>query len=298
MSKKCKSAPRPTNAERTAATANFEPPIKGGLTLSAEVERLRADSKERNEQITAIVQPRIEEHLLTYQMVVDALVDAHRRIAETMDFGLGDETRWTAVWEMSGRCLGLCGCLLVQLRGGFASETVPTMRSIHEAAQLLAVLVGPGEEPLLSQWLNDTSYIKTATARAAEGRIEKPRVTFLREQGIELHGNQAELGSQIYDILSKPAHNMRSGFKESVAVQLKTFSYGSHPDPTQRAVHVEFGGQLIEEITIRVGTAFATRFLGRPFYENTVKRLIAEIEAIRETMPVNPPAMKRLREAS
>jgi hypothetical protein len=238
------------------------------VDLSREVIALRKQAESDYRQLAEILTPRIEGHPITYRHVLDVLVEAHRRIADTMDFGFGRATRWAAIWEMSGRTIGLCNALLAQLRSGLASEVVPTLRAIHEAAQLLTVLVGPGEERILRQWLNDTTYINTAKARSAVARIERPIIALMKKQGITIEGDPTDLGAQIYDLQSKAAHNMRIGFAASVSLPLRTFSYGPHPDPRQRAIHVEYAGQVIEEVTLRVGSALATRFLGRTFYED------------------------------
>jgi hypothetical protein len=279
---------RPRQAGRGAPAENFEPPIVAPVALPDAIIAAREQADADSKELAAIITPRIQGHLVTYRMVLDALIEAHQRIADTMDFDIGGRTRWTAVWETSGRCLGLCNCLIAQLQGGFASETVPTLRAIHEADQLLAVLIGPGEEQLLRQWLDDTNYVKVVTARAAAARIEKPYIAELKKRGIELEGDQSALSTEIYDVLSKPAHNMRVGFAESVSSELRRFSYGSHPDPRQRAVHVEYAGQLVEEVTLLVGRAFATRFLGRGFYEETIKPLLVAINAVRDEMPIDP----------
>jgi hypothetical protein len=284
----------PRQAQVAAPATDLEPPIRKLEALPSEIVLLRAESKRRNDELAKVLTPRIEGHLLTFRTIIDELIAAHQRIADTMEFGIDGHTRWTAVWEMSGRCLGLCNALLVQLREGFASEVVPTLRSIHEAAQLVTVLAGPGEQTLLRTWLENRTYLSAQRVRAAEARIEQPAVELLKKQGIRLAGDQQDLGQQVYGILSKPAHNMRIGFAESVTRPLRQFSYGPHPYPVQRAVHVEFGGQAIEDVALRVGRALAIRFLGRDFYNETVKPLLASLHAIRDEMPIDPPTVRRL----
>jgi hypothetical protein len=280
-----------------AEREQLEPGIRGDLQLPDEVVRLREDAEEVDKRRLEVLHPRIDGHLHTYETITETLAKEHQRIAEAMDFGLGAETRWTAVWEMSGRCIALCNCAIAQLRAGFGAEVVPTLRAIHEAGQLLSVLAGPDEWDVLKKWLTD-GYISAAKARAAEDRINKPVIAELKKLGIELHGNPEpkDLGKQIYDVLSKPAHNMRIALRESLSVPLRRYSYGPHPDPTFRAVNVEYTGQLLEEITMRVGGALGIRFLGKEWYDGTVKPLVAALEAIRREMPLNPPAMKRLRD--
>ena len=105
----------------------------------------------------------------------------------------------------------------------------------------------------------------------------------------------SDLGAKVYEIFSKPAHNMRGGFLESISGELRQSRYGPHPDPGQRAVHVEYAGQLLEELTMRVGIAFSTRFLGSDFYNDQIKGLMASLKAVRDEMPIDPPTVNRLR---
>jgi hypothetical protein len=231
----------------------------------------------------------LEGHLLAYQATVDSLAEGHRQIAETMAFGMGARTRWTAVWEMSGRCLALSNCMLAQLRVGFGTEVVPTMRAIHEAGLVLTVVAGPGEENLLRQWLDDRRYIKAEAARRAEARIDKPYVAAINS------ASSQNLGAAIYAGLSKAGHNMRGSLLESFAPALRQFAYGPpHPNPRLVAVHVDYSGELIEEVALRVGAALGQRFLGRPWFDETVKPLIEGMEAIRRDMPIDPETVNAL----
>jgi hypothetical protein len=284
---------RKKRAAAAAAREDLEPTIRAGLDLPVEVVNNRLAAQAEQQRLRGILEPRIAGHLLVYEGALERLIDAHTRIAETMDFGLQERTRWTAVWELSGRCIALENGMLAQIRAGFASEVVPTMRALHEAAQLLTVVTGPAEEELLVRWL-DSKDIGVQHARAAEHRIERPFRDQLARDGIELQGNQYTLSQQVYEILSAPAHNMRVGFLESVSRDLRQFSYGPHPDWRQRAIHTEFAGQQLQEIVLRVGSALSTRFLGAVFYRNTIENILSEIEAIRETMPVDPPTVRGL----
>src|SRR4051794_9832831 len=115
-------ARRKRSGDRGATSSeNFEPPIRAKQELPQAVVEARAAADAEAERLTEILEPRIEGHLQAYQEILDALCEDHRQVGDTMDFGLGGRTRWTAVWELAGRCLGLSNCLLVELRGGFAS---------------------------------------------------------------------------------------------------------------------------------------------------------------------------------
>jgi len=182
-----------------------------------------------------------------------------------------------------------------QLRAGFASETLPTLRSIHEATNLLTVLRGPGEERMLRRWL-DGDHLGAQAVRSAVNRIQQPVLTQLRNAGEEVRGNQHQLTTQLYSILSQGAHNTRNGFLESVSVPLRHYAYGPHPDPVTRGVHVEYGGQLLEEVVIVVGSVLATTFLGPDFYAQTIRVLQTQIQAVGEALPLDPPTLHTMRD--
>src|SRR2546429_2080067 len=94
-----------TKASNTQPKENFEPPIVAPIELSPEVRAAREEADAQSAQLAEAINPRIEGHLVTYRTMLDTLIEAHRSIGDTMDFGLGGRTRWTAVWEVSGRCL-------------------------------------------------------------------------------------------------------------------------------------------------------------------------------------------------
>jgi hypothetical protein len=284
---------RRQRAAAAAAREDFEPVIRGGLSVPAAVINTRLAAQADARRLEPLIAPRIEGHLLVYERALDELIDAHCGIADTMEFGFRGQTRWAAVWELSGRCIALSRAMLSQIRAGFASEVAPTMRSVHEACQLLTVVTGPGEEVLLARWL-DSQDIGVQAARSAENRISRPFIRYLSEQGITLEGNQYLLNKEVYEILSAPAHNMRDGFLESVSPGTRQFAYGPHPDWRQRAVHAEFAGQQIEEVVLRVGSGLSTRFLGADFYRDTIQPTLAEIKAVRIAMPIDPPTVRAL----
>ena len=73
---------------------------------------------------------------------------------------------------------------------------------------------------------------------------------------------------------------------ESMAPALRRFAYGPHPDARNRAIYVEYAGELLEEVIIVVGDAFAD-ILGRGFYIKRVRPLQEELARIREEMPLS-----------
>lgn len=278
--------------EPTGTDPALEPALRALAELPTSATRARTEAASESDRLERILRPRIDGHLLAYEGVLAELVQHHRSVGETIAFGMGDKNRWTAVWEMSGRCLGLCGALLVQLRAGYASETVPTMRCIHEAAQLASVLNGPGEERMLRRWLAD-EYLGAQQVREAERRIQRRFREQLAAFGIPV-GEDFSAAREIYDILSKPAHNVRIGFAESLSVPQLLFVCGPHPYPIQRAVHVCFGGLLLVEVAQRIGLIFAVRFLGNGFYSETIVPIVDSINVLHAAMPIDPQSVRRL----
>jgi hypothetical protein len=237
---------------------------------------------------------------------VDRLVQAHRLIADETDIELRAETRWSAIWELSGRCLAICRVVLHDLRGGFTSEAVGTLRSLWEASILLAAVAyhdeeqeeqqeqeqeeqeqeqEEQEEELLRRWLAG-EWVRPWQARETVARKEALAHERMRAAGIEPVGRGvAELGGEIYDLLSRPAHHRRGGFPETVSVDLREFTYGPHPNAEVRAHHVDHGGQLIETALITVIDALAD-VIGREFARDALGPMQQRLERVRERFPL------------
>src|SRR5690242_20027998 len=96
---------RAQRAAAAAARENFEPPIDAGRNLPIEVVNARLAEQAEQQRLRDMLEPRIDGHVLVYQTAVETLISKHIEIGETMEFGMGDRTRWTAVWELGGRCL-------------------------------------------------------------------------------------------------------------------------------------------------------------------------------------------------
>ena len=114
--------------------------------VSDETRSLRADYDQLSRFWSDVLQPRINGHLLVFQDVIDRLVHAHREVVEQSDIEIDADTRWSAIWEISGRCLALASLFIAELRLGYTAETAGTIRVIDEAVHLLhAVADGEGD---------------------------------------------------------------------------------------------------------------------------------------------------------
>ena len=129
-------------------------------------------------------------------------------------------------------------------------------------------------------------WIRPKEVRSIQKRQQEHADERMREAGIEpVGGNIAELGEAIYGPMSESAHHRRGGFPEAIARSIRSFAYGPHPDPERRAGHLNFAGELLEEVVIVVGAAFSDIILGNYFVE-VVKPLQAEMERVRAEQPL------------
>jgi hypothetical protein len=263
----------------------LEPPINA-RPLPADVIALRAIAKAQARHFDEELQPRIDRHIAVYQEAVNTLIAAHRALADETDIELGTDTRWAAIWEMSGRCLAISNVLLHDLRGGFASEAIGSLRALHEASQLLSALSFHEEDEVVRRWLNG-EFIRPREAREVQRRKQELALARMAEAGIEPEGGDVvALGREIYGVLSEGSHHQRSVMAESMAPALRRFTYGPHPDARNRASHVDYAGELLEEVIIVVGDAFAD-ILGRDLYVQRVRPLQEALAQVREEAPLS-----------
>lgn len=270
----------------------LEPEIRQ-QQLAADVERLRERYEASIPALDAILQPRLEGHLLTLQQSVDGLIELHVAVVEQSDLEFEAETRWIALWEVTGRCLALANLFLAELRLGYTAETVGTIRVLNEAVLLLHALAGDEDGDLVRRWLGGDT-VMPRDARQVVGDVQAGVVAELIERGVQLEGGDiVELERAIYGHLSQGAHNARPGFAESVSQPLRQFNYGPHPDPRQRAVYIDYASEVIEGAIIGIGSALA-RFFGGEWYRDTIRPLQQELEAVRNALPIDAEERARL----
>jgi len=269
-------------------------------------------------RLSAVVQPRIDGHLLAYQLVVDDLASAHAAIADQTELDLSAHTRHVAIWEMSGRALSLAGALIDQLRRGYASQTIGTSRLMYESTVLLeAFLVAP--PAFVMKWL-DGGHIPQRDARTEQGKLAVEGSRIAMESGSPLEADPryralvASLGPtglaedadpqtviqhiarEEYREFSHPrgGHNDRAGLVYARTATLRRFVYGKQPDPLVRAEFVEEAGHDIERVLISVGYAFARFFLGSAYQTERIHSLQAGFDAVRQEIPLDGDARASL----
>ena len=262
----------------------LEPEIRAA-DLAADVAQNRLEAARLHGAADAEWQPRIDAHLDVYDEIVETLVGHHRDIADRTDIEIGADTRWSAIWEMGGRCLAISRVLLHDMRGGFCSESDGTLRALHEAVQLLSALSFYREDEAVRRWLAG-DWVRPAEVREIQARQQELAIERMREAGIEPEGGDvAELGRQIYGAMSESTHHRRGGFPESISVPLRRFAYGPHPDAERRAAHLAFAGELLEEVVLVVGSALG-EVIGGTVWQDIIRPRQARMERVRETHPL------------
>ncbi len=270
---------------------DFEPEVHA-CQLPQDVVQARLTNTGVEAAAREVLQPRIDGHLLACQTAIDTLVDAHRDIIERTDLDLDSQTRPLAVWELAGRCLALANALVDQLRLGYGPETVGTMRILHEAANLLMVVIDEEDGRLTRRWLAG-GRIEQREARQALGQIHRRVASLAAEHGLQIEGDLEALTRGVYGVLSRGTHNERRGFGDSLSRPGRSFAYGPHPSVLVRAVYVDYASALIEQIIVEVGHGL-TGFYGRDWYDQTVTPLVAALHALREDMPIDEGVRARL----
>jgi hypothetical protein len=254
--------------------------------LPEDVAELRRAAAEEHAALDGIYQPMIEAHIAAYADAVDLVIHAHRNLADRTDLNIRADTRWSAIWELSGRCLAICRVVLHDLRGGFTSEAVGTLRTLYEATILLGALAFHEEEEVLLRWLADADGVRPREARAVMERMEALARERMAEDGVEPEGRGlTEMGGEIYDLLSQPAHHRRGGFPETVSVELREFTYGPHPNAEVRAHYVSYAGELIETALIVVVDSIGG-IIGREYVRDVLPRIQESLEQVRERAPL------------
>ena len=293
---------------------SFEPDVRRSSLPESVVER-RLQNSLHYEQQEERLRESIYAHLTAYQTAVEELIRGHSMLANETDIDLRAETRWVALWELSGRCISLAHALLVELRNGLTAQVSGTSRLMFEAVSLLeAFTVAPDD--LVRQWLDgkhvpqrkareqlnqlaeegagiedDHQFQALAAAIRADPRY-RARAAEQKKQGAPASGGVADLltfvSSAEYQELShaRGGHNDRPGLRDSVDPELRLFHYGPHPDPEVRAVYVQQAGHDIERVVIVVGYTLSRFFFGPAYQENRIHTLQRALRTVREERPL------------
>jgi hypothetical protein len=89
----------------------------------------------------------------------------------------------------------------------------------------------------------------------------------------------------MYGELSASAHNLRRGFADALAVDLRRFTYGRHPDPRVRSHWIEWGEGLIEQTCLDVPAALA-EIVGVDSVRAQTLEIVAQLQSARACNPL------------
>jgi hypothetical protein len=266
----------------SADSSRLEPPLSR-RNLPDEVNALReiaaADFAKREREL----QPHIDAHIAVYASEVEKLKNAHANIASGTDLVIGAKTRWSAIWELAGRCIAEIELLLHALRGGFAMGASANVRAMFEAMYLLGAVAF--DDATAERWLSGKE-VRPKKARAVMVKKQALAHTRAKAAGIEPVGDIAETGGWIYQHFSQYAHHLRGSIIESTSLERREFAYGPHPDPAKRGRETEEIGHLIETALIVIADTLAD-LVGREDLPLVLAEREANFERVRREEPVS-----------
>jgi hypothetical protein len=105
-------------------------------------------------------------------------------------------------------------------------------------------------------------------------------------------GSSMALMDQLYDLMSRTARSRRSSCVDSVRVDSRSMACGYHPSGTRRAGWADWTASMVTEVTNYVGDGLAA--LATPgFFAQEIRPLVASIEAVRVTCPLDEDSIRR-----
>lgn len=242
-----------------------------------------------NARNTKILEPRIEAHLLAYEVCLQELAAFHSQIGDHSDLDLDGSSRQAAAWFISGRVIGLLNAGLSLCRAQFASEVVPILRTAHEATQLLRAISMHRDASVLRDWLQDR-HIKPSRVRTAEDRNQKSIAEEMRDMGIEAPGRTRQFMEDLYKDLSEMAHVKRSRVLEIASIGSREMPVNGHPSATIRAFYVYVLGIHVMDAVSAIGFA-----LGISRGDEVVVRTqetLATLQELVERIPIDPDTLR------
>jgi hypothetical protein len=258
-------------------------PLVAPRDLPDEVRALRDLATVEFARRDRAIQPRIDAHLDAYAGAVERVVGIHRNIGSGTDLVIGADTRWSAIWELSGRCLAECRLVIHVLRGGFALESASNVRAMFEAMYLLSAV--EFDDATARRWLTG-AYVKPSKGRAVMAERERYARTRMPERDVEPAGGESDPGPWLYDNMSKSAHHRRGPITGSISVDRREFAYGPHPDAAVRGREVANAGQMVEPALMVVVVALAW-LVGSEGVLELIEEQKIEFERVRVEHPLD-----------
>ena len=252
--------------------------------MPEEVRRAREEDERANTNNRRILEPLIDVHLTAYAAALDELEGAHRLIADETDLQLDAETRQAAMWLVTGRCIGLAHASHELAAAGYFYETVPVLRSLHEASRLLTLLTFRNEDTIVRRWL-DGRHVSRGDTMAAIDRQEEAMRAEMIQQGIAPPPTTRAQMEAIYGRWSEVAHNRRGHMLAQVAVPTRVMANGPHPDWRARATIVDaYGWELIGLVS--GGGSAIGHLLGMSWFRDRFQPTRSALYELKERVPL------------
>lgn len=254
--------------------------------LPARVVQARAEAAADDEANETVARPMIDGVLEACRIAAGELEARHREIVDKTDLDPAGYSRAAAIWLLSGREIGLLRALLVQISAGIGNESLVTGRAIHEATRVLGALIAPDADDLVRIWLDDEGrhgYVRQGPARAAWERLEAKLAEMMEAAEVPTIPSTTALTEELYDRMSRSAHNRRSSCLDSYWARGRVMSYGRQPSAIRRASYASWAASMTGEVLNAVGDAIGWLRADAEFYSKQIVPLREAVEAVRET---------------
>ena len=266
--------------------------------LSEDVKRLREAQRKHDELLEQVLRPAVAAHVTACRGALEWAKAQHLRVVEVTDLDPASHTIAAAIWLLAGRCLGLLEALWIQVEGGIDNEALITGRAIHEATQVLFVMTDPESEAQVRVWLADEGkygYVTASAARKAQEAFDVRLAAAMKEMGAEPLDSQAAraISADLYDRMSRTAHNRRSSCLNSYWTDGREMAYGVHDSPLRRAGATAWGQTMTVEVVQVVGDALG-QFYEQGFYFRAVQPVVEGLAEVEANAPINERTMNAL----
>jgi hypothetical protein len=253
--------------------------------MPEEVRRAREEDERASDANQRILAPLIDAHLTAYAAALDELDGAHRLVADGTHLQLDAETRQAAMWLVTGRCIGLARASHELAATGYVFETVPVLRSLHEASRLLTLVTLRGEDDVVQRWL-DGRHVPRGEIMAAINRQEEATRAEMIQAGIAPPSTTRAYMERQYGGWSEVAHHRRRHMLTQVSVSARIMVTGPHPDWRARAMMVDHYGWELIGLVSGGGSALA-RLLGASWFHDRFQPTRSALYELKERVPLS-----------
>lgn len=264
--------------------------------LPAEVAQARLAAAADDAANEKVARPRMDAVFMACKLAADELEALHSGYADITDLDLTGYSRASAIWLLSGRTLGLLRALLVQVEAGICNEAFVTGRAIHEASRVLFAFGAPGADDVVRLWLDDEGrhgYVKQGMARAIEERYEIELAEAMEQAGLSRIASTKEKTEELYDLMSRTAHNRRSSCVDAVSEPARRMAYGWNPSAIRRAGYTAWAASMTTDVLNSVGDALRALYSQPEFTTERIVPLVNGINAVREAAPLDEDSIRR-----